>query len=147
MGLFQYQQKAEPVTVPAAVPPLPDLSWLPAYPARLRLPARRAATSPAFFYTSIIILLPIRVSQLVTEQAMQYSSAALLTRVSQLPAEVAHAYAVNIRRTRVSQLAVEIARPFGCQVYVPPPPPACPIEFVVDSAPASRDCPDDLPVD
>lgn len=145
MGLFLYQGLAKPVFVPAAAP---DLSWLPVYPDRPTSAARpKASRAPSLFFVPIAVPTDVRVSQLVAEAATQYSSAALLTRTSQVTAEVIHAYLVTLRKVRVSQMAVEIARPFGCQPFVPPLPPPCPVEFAVDTAPADHNCPEDLPVD
>lgn len=147
MALFQYQAKAEPILTTPGVG-APELSWAPIYPDRLLPPRRRSILAPVLMVAPILLPSgPLRLSQLAIEQAFAYSSAALLSRLSQLAVETAFAYASAPLKARVSQLAVEIARPFGCQAFVPPPPPACPADFPTDSAPASRDCPSDLPVD
>lgn len=119
--IFQYQQLAFPPQQSVTV--LPDLSWAPRYPDMV--PHRRTVYAPAVFSGLLGISGgPVRVSQLPVETIFQYGS--VLTRLSQLPVETVFAYAVTIRQVRVSQLAVEICYPFGCFVFVPPPPPACP---------------------
>jgi len=142
-GLFQYQQKAEPfaATIP---PPAPELSWLPHFPDTVQ--HRPPQTSPTLFFPQALISTsPLRLSQLPAETVTQYAAA--LVRTSQIPVEIVTQYALDRRQTYCSQIAVEIVYAFGCYTYTPSPTlSACVLSWPTDSAPASRDCPIDLPV-